>query len=102
MSSNGYGPTFGKWKNQGKPVESKSPTRIANEARLLARIQKQVPIEHTSTTIAGQEYPWTRVVDPDSLLLSALSNVRIRLRPQILPLIVRSGSEQAVQAAALS
>jgi predicted nicotinamide N-methyase len=51
----------------------RSPSRIANDARLLARIQKQVPIEHTSTMIAGREYPWTRVVDPDSLLLNALS-----------------------------
>jgi len=32
-----------------------------------------VPIEHTSTLIAGCEYPWTRVVDTDSLLLNALS-----------------------------
>lgn len=76
MSSNGCGPTFGKWKNHGRTLANKSPARIANEARLLARIQKQVPIEHTSTTIAGREYPWTRVVDPDSLLLSALSKSR--------------------------
>jgi len=46
---------------------------LADEVRLLARIQKQVPIEHTSTTIAGQEYPWTRVVDLDSLLSHAVS-----------------------------
>lgn len=51
----------------------RSQNRIAGDARLLARIQKQVPIEHTSTTIAEREYPWTRVVDPDSLLLNALS-----------------------------
>lgn len=49
------------------------PSRLADELRLLARIQKQVPIEHTSTTIAGVKYPWTRVVDPDSLLSNALS-----------------------------
>ena len=57
-------------------MADKSPIRLAEEARLLGRIQKQVPIEHTSTTIAGQEYPWTRVVDPDSLLLNALSKSR--------------------------
>lgn len=54
-------------------MASRSTTRSVSEARLLARIQQQVPIEHTSTTIAGQEYPWTRVVDPDALLLNALS-----------------------------
>ena len=54
-------------------MASHSKSRLDKEARLLARIQQQVPIEHTSTTIAGQEYPWTRVVDPDSLLLNALS-----------------------------
>ena len=45
----------------------------AVELNLLARIQRQVPIEHTVTTIAGCDYPWTRVIDPDSLLLKALS-----------------------------
>lgn len=54
-------------------MASNSPSRLADEVRLLARIQKQVPIEHTSTTIAGQEYPWTRVVDLDSLLSHAVS-----------------------------
>ena len=49
--------------------------RITDE-RLLARIRRQVSIEHTSTTIAGQEYPWTRVVDPESLLSNALSKSR--------------------------
>ncbi len=53
-----------------------STARSASEARLLARIQQQVPIEHTSTLIAGKVYPWTRVVDPDSLLLNALSKSR--------------------------
>ena len=68
-----YEPTFGKWKSLGRKVASHSKSRLDKEARLLARIQQQVPIEHTTTTIAGQEYPWTRVVDPDSLLLNALS-----------------------------
>jgi predicted nicotinamide N-methyase len=54
-------------------VSRRPQSQLANDARLLARIQKQVPIEHTLTTIAGREYPWTRVVDPDSLLLNALS-----------------------------
>ncbi len=57
-------------------MASRSSTQLANEARLLARIQQQVPIEHTSTTIAGQEYPWTRVVNPESLLINALSKSR--------------------------
>jgi 2-polyprenyl-3-methyl-5-hydroxy-6-metoxy-1,4-benzoquinol methylase len=41
--------------------------------KLLSRIQRLVPIEHTSTRIAGTVYPWTKVVDPDALLLHALS-----------------------------
>lgn len=49
------------------------PLRSVHESKLLARIQRAVPIEHTTTIIAGSEYPWTRVVDPDSLLLNALS-----------------------------
>ncbi len=53
-----------------------SSSRSASEARLLARIQQQVSIEHTSTTIAGREYAWTRVVDSDALLLNALSESR--------------------------
>ena len=57
-------------------MASRSSTQLTNEARLLARIQQQVPIEHTSTTIAGKEYPWTRVVDPESLLLNAISKSR--------------------------
>jgi predicted nicotinamide N-methyase len=47
--------------------------RSANDLRLLSRIQRHVQIEHTTTHIAGLEYPWTKVVDPDSLLLHALS-----------------------------
>lgn len=54
-------------------MAGRSLTQLAGEARLLARIQQQVPIEHTSTMIAGQEYPWTRVVNPESLLINALS-----------------------------
>ena len=57
-------------------MADRSSTQLAAEARLLARIQQQVAIEHTSTRIAGQEYPWTRVVNPESLLLNALSKSR--------------------------
>jgi len=57
-------------------VSRRRQSQSTNDARLLARIQKQVLIEHTSTTIAGREYPWTRVVDTDSLLSSALSQSR--------------------------
>jgi predicted nicotinamide N-methyase len=35
-------------------------------------LQQSVAIEHVVTRIADQEYPWTRVVDPDRLLESAL------------------------------
>lgn len=72
MSSRGCERIFGKWKRLGRFVASRSSTQLANEARLLARIQQQVPLEHTLTTIAGKEYPWTRVVDPDSVLLNAI------------------------------
>ena len=54
-------------------MSSQSKSRLVSDARLLARIQQQVPLEHTTTMIAGQEYPWTNVVDPESLLLNALS-----------------------------
>jgi predicted nicotinamide N-methyase len=40
---------------------------------LLARIRRLVPIEESSTTIAGREAPWIRVTDPDKLLWQALS-----------------------------
>ena len=40
---------------------------------LLARIRRRVPIEESSTTIAGCEVPWIRVTDPDALLWQALS-----------------------------
>jgi len=45
----------------------------ADDAKLLARIQRLVPIEHTKTTLAGIVYPWTKVIDPDLLLIHALS-----------------------------
>ena len=73
MSSKDCERISAKWKRLGRFVTSRSSTQLTNEARLLARIQQQVPIEHTVTTIAGGEYPWTRVVDPDSLLSNALS-----------------------------
>ena len=76
MNSNVYELTYGKWKSLGKVVSSPSNRHFVRDARLLARIQQQVPIEHTTTTIAGHEYPWTSVVDPESLLLNALSKSR--------------------------
>ncbi len=42
------------------------------ELRLLHRIQRSVPIEHTQTEIAGRAYPWTQVINPDRLLEEAL------------------------------
>jgi predicted nicotinamide N-methyase len=44
-----------------------------SDRKLLARIERQVPLEHTETVIAGRTFPWTKVIDPDSLLLSALA-----------------------------
>ncbi len=61
-----------KWKNPGRALgygQVTLATLTAVELNLLARIQRRVPIEHTVTTIAGTDYPWTRVIDPDSLLL---------------------------------
>lgn len=43
-----------------------------DKAKLLARIERQVPVEETRTEIAGLNVPWVRVVDPDRLLLKAL------------------------------
>lgn len=69
-------PTFGKWKNPGSILADRLGNHSPSESKLLARIQQHVPIEHTSTVIAGCEYPWTKVVDPDSLLIHALSKNR--------------------------
>lgn len=50
-------------------------TRIEQRMRaeLLTRIQRYVELEHVQTKIADVDYPWTRVTDPDSLLIQALS-----------------------------
>ena len=45
-----------------------------DDQQLLARIQRLVPIEHTSTVIAGRNYPWTQVIDPERLLEQALQD----------------------------
>ena len=42
--------------------------------RLLARLERKVEIEHGKTEIAGTEYPWARVVNPDRLLEETLQN----------------------------
>jgi predicted nicotinamide N-methyase len=49
------------------------PARDESYLRLLGRVQRTVPVEHIQTEIAGQSYPWTRVIDPDRLLEDALS-----------------------------
>jgi predicted nicotinamide N-methyase len=41
-------------------------------AKLLQRLERRVNIEHLTIAIAGQSFPWTRVVDPDRLLEQAL------------------------------
>ena len=54
------------------------PTRLSGDERryqkLLARIRASVPIEHVTVKIAGIDYPWIRVLDPDALLVQALVN----------------------------
>jgi hypothetical protein len=50
--------------------ELSSPSR---HARLLERIKQHVLMEDTLTQIAGVDYPWTRVCEPDNLLLKALT-----------------------------
>jgi predicted nicotinamide N-methyase len=54
-------------------IEPLTPHRRHREdLRLLARIERRFTIEHTSVKIAGREYPWTKVCDPDRLLEEAL------------------------------
>jgi len=65
--------TSERWKKPGSEVARRSHVPSISEARLLNRIQRSVPLEHTITKIAGREYPWTRVVDPEALLLNAIS-----------------------------
>ena len=55
------------------PISTKVNSYGRQDRELLHRIQRLVPIEHTSTTIAGQTYPWTQVINPDQLLEQALS-----------------------------
>jgi predicted nicotinamide N-methyase len=38
----------------------------------LIRIEREVALDHGVTEIAGQVYPWTKVRDPDALLMRAL------------------------------
>lgn len=60
--------TLEAWTN---PADSKpTPSHI----RILHRLQRLVPIEHVWTEIAGKNYPWTRVVNPDRLLEDALAS----------------------------
>ncbi len=41
--------------------------------QLLQKIQSCVPVIQTTTEIAGFEYPWLKVIDPDQLLENALT-----------------------------
>lgn len=54
------------------PLKQSALCLSPGNAKLLARIQRRVAIEHTRVEIAGQDYPWIRVADPDQLLLRAL------------------------------
>jgi len=47
-----------------------------NALKLLKRLERRVQIVHGQTQIAGQDYPWARVLDPDQLLEQTLSNDR--------------------------
>ncbi|MFO0924474.1 MAG: methyltransferase domain-containing protein [Pirellulales bacterium] len=40
---------------------------------LLRRIEADIPVEHSTVEIAGYDYPWLKVIDPDQLLENALS-----------------------------
>ena len=42
--------------------------------KLLTRLERRVEIEHGHAEIAGENYPWARVVNPDRLLEQTLSN----------------------------
>lgn len=42
--------------------------------KLLRRLESRVQIEHGHVEIAGENYPWARVVNPDRLLEQTLSN----------------------------
>lgn len=44
-----------------------------NSLKLLQRLSRYVTLEHVTAPIAGFEYPWTRVVDPDRLLEATLA-----------------------------
>lgn len=46
------------------PVESQ---------RLLKRLERTVELEHGQATIAGKNYPWVKVINPDRLLEKALA-----------------------------
>jgi predicted nicotinamide N-methyase len=47
-----------------------------NAMKLLTRLERRVQIVHGQTQIAGQDYPWARVLNPDQLLEQTLSNDR--------------------------
>ena len=40
--------------------------------KLLKRLERKVELEHSPATIAGQNYPWVKVLNPDRLLEEAL------------------------------
>lgn len=40
--------------------------------KLLKRLERKVELEHGHATIAGQSYPWVKVLNPDRLLEEAL------------------------------
>lgn len=42
--------------------------------KLLKRLERRVELEHGHTQIAGENYPWAKVINPDRLLEQTLSN----------------------------
>ncbi len=56
-----------------EPAQSQNSVMDLEFQRLLAKIQRLVPIELDEATIAGQRVPWARVKNPDQLLENALT-----------------------------
>jgi len=58
---------------RASPYAARLEHPLRCDHKLLARIERIAPLEHTWTTIASVDYPWTQVRDPDRLLMRALS-----------------------------
>ena len=82
MNSNDCELTYVRWRSVRDPMPASVNSADSFEtsslapryAKLLHRLEQNVAIEHQLIEIAGQSYPWTRVVDPDRLLEQALQS----------------------------